>query len=101
MSDAYDIRRALESTGVWVLQCSPDDGRPELLLPEYGAWLRVGSANAAWDEHARRRGVDVATVAGLEEALIQVSLWQIAKPKANPPGWMKARAKPKYLTRVK
>jgi len=87
------IRGALEAAGVWCLECSPDDGRPELLLPEYCAWLRVGSTNEAWDEHARKRGVEVVTVAGVHEALIQVSLWQMAHPKANLPGWLRARAK--------
>lgn len=86
------IRGALEASGVWVVPIK-SPGAPELLLPEYGAWLHIGKPNEAWDAEAKKRGVRVSQVLGVLEAQIQVSIWQDETPKQNIPGWRKARAK--------
>lgn len=106
MSEAQlqrSIVKSLEAAGVWVIPVrSRDPGMPDLLLPEYGAWLRTKPSDGlgfeeAWDQKAQERGVRVQTVAGLIEAQLQVSTWQDETPKQNPSGWQKSRAK--YVTR--
>lgn len=90
------IRGALEASGVWVIPIK-SAGAPELLLPEYGAWLRIGKPNEAWDAEAKKRGVRVSQVFGVLEAQLRVSIWQDETPKQNPSGWQKSRAK--YVAR--
>lgn len=91
-----EIITTLEASGVWVIPIK-SPGAPELLLPEYGAWLRIGKPNEAWDAEAKKRDVRVSQVFGVLEAQIQVSIWQDETPKQNPSGWQKSRAK--YVTR--
>jgi len=95
------IRGALEANGVWVIRTgvnmkrgkrgtqSGEPGMPDLLLPEFG-WLETKTDEGAvspvqfvWHQKAKMRGVRVAVVRSIEEALMQVSLWKIARGPIN------------------
>lgn len=100
-----DIRRALETCGVWVIRtqvvgrngaraCATGErGMPDLCLPGFG-WIEVkvggGKLSAdqiAWHSKAARYGVRVATVRSVSEAIKVVSAWKAEREHARAMGW--------------